>query len=66
MSSPVRDMYSLAEISQQHALRISVISFADQLCFGFCADSHLIPDVQTMAAQVQPESQALLGALRFV
>jgi diacylglycerol O-acyltransferase len=66
MSSPVRRMYSLAEISQHHALRVSVISFADQLCFGFCADSDLIPDVQTMAVQVELESQALLGALRYV
>ena len=65
MSSPVRAMYSLAEISQQHALRVSVISFADQLCFGFCADSDLVPDVQTLAAQVEPESQALLGAVRY-
>ena len=66
MSSPVHRMYSLAEISQHHALRVSVISFADQLCFGFCADSDLIPDVQTMAAQVELESQALLGAIRYV
>jgi diacylglycerol O-acyltransferase len=65
MSSPVRHMYSLAEISQHHALRVSVISFADQLCFGFCADSDLIPDVQTMADQLEPESQALLGGLRY-
>jgi diacylglycerol O-acyltransferase len=66
MASPVRQLYSLAEISQHHALRVSVISFADQLCFGFCADSDLIPDVQTMADQVEPEAQGLIDALRYV
>lgn len=38
ISAPVLHLHSLAEISEHHALRISVISFADQLCFGFCAD----------------------------
>jgi hypothetical protein len=66
MASPVRHLYSLAEISHHHALRVSVISFADQLCFGFCADSDLIPDVQTMADQVEPEAQGLIAALRYV
>ncbi len=66
MAAPVRHMYSLAEISQHHALRVSVISFADQLCFGFCADSDLIPDVQTMADQVAPEARGLIDALRYV
>jgi diacylglycerol O-acyltransferase len=65
MSAAVRELHSLAEISEHHALRVSVISFADQLCFGFCADSDLIPGVQTMADQVEPEALALLNALRF-
>jgi diacylglycerol O-acyltransferase / wax synthase len=66
MSAPVRHLYSLAEISQHHALRVSVISFADQLCFGFCADSDLIPDVQTMADQVEPEAQSLIEMLSYI
>ncbi len=65
MSAPVRELHSVAEISEHHALRVSVISLADQLCFGFCADSDLIPGVQTMADQVEPEALALLGAVRF-
>ena len=62
-SAPVHQMHSLAEISRHHALRISVISLADLLCFGFCADAALIADVQTMASRVEPEAQALMGAL---
>ena len=65
MSAAVRELHSLAEISERHALRVSVISFADQLCFGFCVDSDLIPDVRTMADQVEPEALELLGALRY-
>jgi diacylglycerol O-acyltransferase len=65
MSAAVRELHSVAEISEHHALRVSVISFADQLCFGFCADSDLIPGVQTMADRVEPEALALLGAVRF-
>jgi diacylglycerol O-acyltransferase len=59
LGSPVRQLHSLAEISEHHALRVAVISLADLLCFGFCADAELIPDVQTMADRVQPEMQAL-------
>jgi wax ester synthase-like acyl-CoA acyltransferase family protein/uncharacterized protein DUF1298 len=65
MAAPVRYLHSLAEISEHHALRVSVISFADQLCFGFCADAELIPDVQTMANQVAPEAQSLLDVLTY-
>jgi diacylglycerol O-acyltransferase len=65
MSAPVLDLHSLAEISEHHALRVSVISFADQLCFGFCADGDLVPDVETMADQVAPEAQSLLDRLTY-
>ena len=53
-------MYSLAEISRHHALRVSVISFADQLCFVFCADSDLVPNVQTLAGQTRSIRQGYL------
>jgi diacylglycerol O-acyltransferase / wax synthase len=59
LSSPVRALYSLAEISQHHALRVSVTSLADQLCFGFCVDPDVVCDVQTMADFIGPEADAL-------
>jgi hypothetical protein len=58
-------LHSLAEVAQRHALRISVISLADQLGFGFCADADLVPDVPSMAAQVEPEAMALIDALDY-
>jgi hypothetical protein len=63
MGSPVHNLYSVAEISRHHALRVSVISFADELCFGFCADSDLIPGIQTMAGAVEVEAERLVGAV---
>jgi diacylglycerol O-acyltransferase len=62
LSSPVQAMYSLAEISQHHALRVSVTSLADQLCFGFCVDPDVVRDVQTMADFIGPEAEALHAA----
>ncbi len=59
LACPVRALHSVAEISRHHALRIAVMSFADQLSFGFCADPDVVHDVGTIAAQVQPEAEAL-------
>jgi hypothetical protein len=64
LSAPVSQLHSLAEISEHHALRVTVMSLADTLGFGFCADGDLIPDVQMMADQVQPETQALIDAVK--
>jgi hypothetical protein len=63
LAAPVRQLHSLAEISRHHALRVSVISLADLLCFGFCADAELIPDVQMIADQVAPETRALVESV---
>ncbi|MFZ0088885.1 MAG: WS/DGAT domain-containing protein [Solirubrobacteraceae bacterium] len=62
LSSRVRALYSIAEISQHHALRVSVMSLADQLSFGFCADPDVVCDVQTIAGRVAPEAAALRAA----
>jgi diacylglycerol O-acyltransferase len=64
LSSPVRALYSLAEISQHHALRVSVTSLADQLCFGFCVDPDVVCDVQTLADFIGPEAHALQAGAR--
>jgi Mn-dependent DtxR family transcriptional regulator len=64
LGTPVKQLHSLAEISEHHALRVSVMSLADLLGFGFCADGDLIPDVQMMADRVEPETQALVDAVK--
>jgi diacylglycerol O-acyltransferase / wax synthase len=62
LASPVRGLYSLAEISQHHALRVSAMSLADQLCFGFCVDPDVVSDVETIADAIAPEAEALVTA----
>jgi diacylglycerol O-acyltransferase len=65
MTAALEQLHSLAEIAEHHALRISVISLADTLGFGFCADADLVPDVASMAAEVEPEAMALIEALDY-
>jgi len=59
LTSPVIALYSIAEISHHHALRISVMSLADELTFGFCVDPDVIGDVGTIADAIAPEARAL-------
>jgi diacylglycerol O-acyltransferase / wax synthase len=59
---PVQAMYSLAEIGEQHALRVAVVSLAGTLCFGLVADPTLLDDVDHLAADLQAEATALTGA----
>jgi hypothetical protein len=59
LSSPVDALYSLAEISRHHALRVSAMSLADRMCFGFCVDPDVVGDVETIAAAIAPEAEAL-------
>lgn len=61
---PVTGIFGIAEIGERHALRISVHSHADQLCFGFCADPQLVPDLQRMASAISEEAEALVAATR--
>jgi hypothetical protein len=65
LGAPLSRLHSLAEIGERHALRVAIVSLADMLCFGFCADAHLVPDVQAMAAQVEREAFALIDAVDY-
>jgi diacylglycerol O-acyltransferase / wax synthase len=62
LGMPVTGIFGLAEIGERHALRISVHSNADRLCFGLCADPQLVPDLQRMASAVADEAEALVAA----
>jgi WS/DGAT/MGAT family acyltransferase len=56
---PVCAMYSLAEIAEQHALRVAVVSLAGALNFGLVADPTLLADVDRLADDVHAEAAAL-------
>jgi diacylglycerol O-acyltransferase / wax synthase len=58
----VSEFYSFAEIASRHALRIAVVSVADTVSFGLCADRALAPDLDVLAAGIEAELQALSAA----
>jgi diacylglycerol O-acyltransferase len=62
MGGPVSDLFSLAEIADRHALRVSAMSLADELSFGLCADAVAVDDPQTIADGIDADLVAL-GAL---
>jgi diacylglycerol O-acyltransferase / wax synthase len=58
---PVRALYTLAEIREHHALRVSVVSLADGLNFGLVADPTLLDDVDQLAADMHTEAATLIA-----
>ncbi|MHB8233788.1 MAG: wax ester/triacylglycerol synthase domain-containing protein [Solirubrobacteraceae bacterium] len=62
LGEAVVQLHSLAEIGERHALRVSAMSLADQLCFGLCSDPHLVDELQLMADGIEAEAEALLAA----
>jgi WS/DGAT/MGAT family acyltransferase len=59
---PVRALYTLAEIREHHALRVSVVSLAGSLNFGLVADPTLLDDVDQLAADMHAEAAALIAS----
>jgi WS/DGAT/MGAT family acyltransferase len=57
---PVTGMYSLAEIREDHALRVAVVSLADTLNFGLVADPTLLGDIDELAREIPPVADALI------
>lgn len=49
LGARVRGIYSLAEIAQHHALRVSVISAVGCLFFGLCADPDTVKGLDVLA-----------------
>jgi diacylglycerol O-acyltransferase len=62
----VQALFTLAEIREQHALRVAVVSLADTLNFGLVADPTLLPDVDQLARAIEAEAAALVDRLRLV
>lgn len=60
LGAPVRELYSLAEIAQHHALRIAVISASGTMFFGLCADGEVVDDLDVLASGVGRSLEELL------
>jgi WS/DGAT/MGAT family acyltransferase len=57
---PAVAMYSLAEIANQHALRLSGLSCAGTMTLGLCADPDAVPDVAHLATEIEAGFDELL------
>ncbi len=62
LGGPVRDLFTLAEIADRHALRVAAISLADELSFGLCADAEVVDDPERLIAGIEADLAALDGA----
>jgi WS/DGAT/MGAT family acyltransferase len=62
LGAPVREVYSIAEIAEHHALRVAVVSAAGRLHFGLCADPTAVDGLATIAADIEAEAAALVRA----
>jgi hypothetical protein len=62
LGAPVDALYSIAEISERHALRVAVVSHGDTLSFGICADPVIVEHVQTIADGIEAETRELSAA----
>jgi hypothetical protein len=59
---PVSEMFTLAEIGNRHALRVAVVSLADEITFGLCADAAAVGDVDRIAAAIEADLGVLSAA----
>jgi WS/DGAT/MGAT family acyltransferase len=60
LGAPVRAFYSLAEIDDRHGLRVAVVSMADELHFGLCADPAIVGDLDSLVVGIWDEAAALV------
>jgi len=59
LGAPVRALYSIAEVGERHGLRVAVVSMADEVHFGLCADSSIVSDLDPLVAGIHAEASAL-------
>jgi hypothetical protein len=62
LGTPVTSIHSVAEIAQRHALRVAVISYADQIGFGFCADPEIVPGLEAITEGVDLAAGQLIAS----
>jgi hypothetical protein len=62
LGASVREVYSIAEIAEHHALRVAVVSATGRLHFGLCADPTVVDGLATIATDIEAEAAALVRA----
>ncbi len=64
LGAPVREVHSLAEVANRHALRVSAFSAGGMLSFGLCADAGVVRDVDAIASGVGRDLDELSARAR--
>jgi WS/DGAT/MGAT family acyltransferase len=59
LGAPVRALYSFADIRERHGLRVAVVSMADELHFGLCADPTIVGDLDPLTRGISAEASTL-------
>jgi diacylglycerol O-acyltransferase len=59
LGAPVRAFYSVADVDQQHGLRVAVISMADQLHFGLCGEPAIVGSLDPLVEGIIAEAASL-------
>jgi diacylglycerol O-acyltransferase / wax synthase len=62
MGGRVRELYSVAEVAERHALRISAISLSGGLFVGLCADPEVVDDLDKLRAGISQSIDELVSA----
>jgi diacylglycerol O-acyltransferase len=59
LGAPVRSFSSIADVDDRHGLRVAVVSMADELHFGLCADPAIVGDLEPLVEGILAEGEAL-------
>jgi diacylglycerol O-acyltransferase / wax synthase len=61
LGAPVRAFYSIADVDYRHGLRVAVISMADELHFGLCAEPAIVGNLDPLVEGILAEAASLTG-----
>jgi WS/DGAT/MGAT family acyltransferase len=64
LGASVRAFYSIVDVDQRHGLRVAVISLADELHFGLCAEPAIVGDLDPLLDGILAEAAALVDRSR--
>ena len=59
LGAPVREVHSLAEVANRHALRVSAFSAGGLMSFGLCADAGVVSRIDAIASGVERDLDEL-------
>jgi WS/DGAT/MGAT family acyltransferase len=59
LGAPVRAFYSVADVDRQHGLRVAVVSMADELHFGLCAEPTIVGSLHPLVEGIVAEATSL-------